>query len=229
MIVGCPSCSSARLTFAAEPFEDFGGSPQEVVVPDRGSINTSPQSSSHLATVSEDLHSPESTSAPLPGAKPMRSPGLRLGLGPRTSPIKDEGTTSPISESMPPISRSAHAQPYPGGVKRTKSLMQKFRAMVRQRSGSVESVQVAKVRPGLNAGQRSQSMTGGLARPAVSPGWAEGEYVVEEEELTEEPDDQFADAHEDVFGSARPGELGQWNGTADRRVKSEDRRYMGRR
>ncbi len=148
----------------------------------------------------------------------MRSPGLRLGLGPRTSPIKDEGTTSPISESMPPISRSAHAQPYPGGVKRTKSLMQKF-----------ESVQVAKVRPGLNAGQRSQSMTGGLASPAVSPGWAEGEYVVEEEELTEEPDDQFADAHEDVFGSARPGELGQWNGTADRRVKSEDRRYMGRR
>ncbi len=176
------------------------------------------------------MTSPESNTAPLPAGRPMRSPGLRLGLGPRTPPIKDEGSISPISESVPTTARSGNVGAYPGGVKRTKSLMQKIRTMVRQRSGSVESAQVPKVRPGLSEGQRSQSMTGSLARPNLSPGWAEGEYVVEEEQLVdEEHDDQFADASEDVFGAARPNEMGRWNGTAERRVKSEGRRYAGRR
>lgn len=157
----------------------------------------------------------------------MRSPGLRLGLGPRTPPIKDEGPVSPISEHVPPIPRAGSGPALGGGVKRNKSLMQKFRTMVRQRSGSVESAQLAKVRPGFGAGQRSQSMTGTLARPAISPGRAEGEYFVEEEQLMEEPDDRYADATEDVFG--RPSHAREWNGTAERRFKSEDRGYAARR
>ena len=108
--------------------------------------------------------------------------------------------------------------------------MQKFRTMVRQRSGSVESVQVPRVHPGLHSGQRSYSMTGSLTRPAVSPGWPEGDYLVEEEELAEDhSDDRYANAHEDVFRSPVPSEMRQWNGTAETTTKSEDRRYAARR
>ena len=217
------------LTTAAEPFEDFGGSPGDGGSVDRVSVNTSPQSNSYLASVSEEVVPPEANNAALVSARPMRSPGLRLGVGPRTPPIRDEGANSPPSE-ISQNSRSSNIPANTGGVQRTKSLMKKIRIMVRQRSGSVESGQLPKVRPSLGVGQRSQSMTVGLTRPATSPGWAENEYVVEEEHLADElPDDQFENAPEDVFGSAMPSEMGQRSGAVERRVMSEDRRYAARR
>ncbi|WRT67268.1 uncharacterized protein IL334_004235 [Kwoniella shivajii] len=90
-----------------EPYEDFGGSPND------GTVD-----------LADDFYSPESISAPLPG-KPARSPGLRFGLGPASPPIRDEGSTSPTGEFPPVANRSAG----PGGVKRTKSLMQKIKTM----------------------------------------------------------------------------------------------------
>ncbi|WVQ78361.1 hypothetical protein IAT38_000446 [Cryptococcus sp. DSM 104549] len=100
-----------------EPFEDFGGSPND------GTLD-----------ISEDIYSPESTSAPLPA----RSPGLRLGLGPRSPPIKED-STSPTSDSAPPLARGSGVVTAtnvpPGGIKRTKSLMQKIKTMVRQKPG----------------------------------------------------------------------------------------------
>lgn len=104
--------------------------------------------------------------------------------------------------------------------------------MVRTRSGSVESVHGAAVRPGIGSSQRSQSVSAGLggARPAISPGWAENHDVVEEEEVIEEESgDQYADAREDVFGSTMPSEMGQGTGTPERQYTSEDRKASGRR
>ncbi|WVQ98833.1 hypothetical protein IAU59_005964 [Kwoniella sp. CBS 9459] len=91
-----------------EPYEDFGGSPHEGMV----DINEN------------DIYSPESVSAPLPG-KPARSPGLRFGMGATSPPIREEAT-SPTQENPPQV-RSG--QMGPGGVKRTKSLMQKIKTM----------------------------------------------------------------------------------------------------
>ncbi|KAK4686390.1 hypothetical protein P7C73_g3737, partial [Tremellales sp. Uapishka_1] len=156
-------------TDTPEPFEDFGASPSEGVI--------------------------DSTSAPLPG-KPMRSPGLRLGLGPRTPPIYPDGPTSPDGESAPPVSRSGNFNG--GGVKRTKSLMQKIKSMVRQRSGSVESAPVVPVvRP--VEGRRSHSISTGLGQ-THSPTWLDRDVM--EEELVE-GEDQYQDADE-----SHPGEWG---------------------
>ena len=224
-----PFPQNISLTSAAEPFEDFGGPATDDANADRVSVNTSPQSNSHLASVSEEIASSEANNA-LPSSRPMRSPNLRLGVGPRTPPIIGEGTYSPTSENIPQNSRSGNVPANPGGVQRTKSLMKKIRIMVRQRSGSVESGQLPKVRPNLGVGQRSQSMTVGLTRPATSPGGAENEHVVDEEHLADEfPNEQFENAPEDVFGSAMPSEMGQWSGAGERRVESEDRRYASRR
>ncbi|WVQ69976.1 uncharacterized protein L199_008200 [Kwoniella botswanensis] len=90
-----------------EPFEDFGGSPNDGTV-----------------ELANDYYSPESVSAPLPG-KPARSPGMRFGMGATSPPIREEGT-SPTGEY--PINTRV-AGPGPGGVKRTKSLMQKIKTM----------------------------------------------------------------------------------------------------
>lgn len=205
--------------------------------------------------VSEDAFSPESVNSALPSARPARSPGLRLGLGQRTSSYsRDE--PSPGAES-PPIPRSGplaglappSAGAGAGGVKRTKSLMQKIKTMVRTRSGSVESANAPNpplVRPGLGPGQRSQSMTAGFGarRPSLSPGWDVGRDVVEEEEVVEEDEgagagaaaavsshgagsaerrggdeEQFEDAHEDVFDDVQAGDMGMWK-PGGRLVKS---------
>jgi len=72
-------------------------------------------------------------------------------------------------------------------------------------------------------------MTGTLARPTISPGRDEGQNVMEEEELTEEPvNGGYADANEDVFGSTA-NQMPRRNGTAERRADAEDRRYAARR
>ncbi|KAL7423996.1 hypothetical protein Q5752_001581 [Cryptotrichosporon argae] len=86
-----------------EPFEDFGASPSEENIDLEDDLVN-------------DLY-----------AKPSRSPGLRLGLGPRTPPVPEEGVGSPGSEDGPRGAPSAFARP--GGVKRTKSLMQKIKSM----------------------------------------------------------------------------------------------------
>lgn len=199
-----------------------------------------------MIVVADDVYSPDLAGVP-PSNKPLRSPGLRLGLGPRTPPIIPEGSFSPDGENPPPTSRSAglaSATAHDGnggsGVKRTKSLMQKIKSMVRPRSSSVESYQNAIVRPGLSASQRSLSMSAGLnnRRPSGnSGGWPE-ETMVEEDELEEVQgydDDplsnshaQFEDAEEDSRRppQVRPGEMGQW-GQGDgreRRAMSEGRR-----
>ncbi|OWZ70842.1 hypothetical protein AYX14_03735 [Cryptococcus neoformans] len=95
-----------------EPFEDYGGTPND------GPID-----------ITEDDYFPESISAPLPGGRTIRSPGLRLGNDPRTPSIKED-STSPTLESPPPfraVITSTNVPP--GGIKRTKSLMQKIKTM----------------------------------------------------------------------------------------------------
>ena len=69
------------------------------------------------------------------GARPARSPGLRLASVPRTPPVSNGGQyagtegVSPIDENAP----ISFAGQQTGGVKRTKSLMQKIKSMVRTR------------------------------------------------------------------------------------------------
>ena len=152
-----------------------------------------------LMKVGEDVYSPESGNMRLPanGNRPMRSPGPRM---PASTPPILEDVVSPFNESGPlPGSRAA---PPTGGVKRTKSLMQKIKTMVRTRSGSVEGQpNMPQVhagqgygqgyrKPGLAAGQRSKSMStmAGYVQPVIplgSPGWADRDVV--EEELEDEP------------------------------------------
>lgn len=69
------------------------------------------------------------------GPRPARSPGLRLASAPRTPPVSGGGQyagtegVSPIDENAP----ISFAGQQTGGVKRTKSLMQKIKSMVRTR------------------------------------------------------------------------------------------------
>ena len=139
----------------------------------------------------------------------MRSPGLWMGPA-----VADEGT-SPTGEMAGGFVRSGSVPSNAGGVKRTKSLMQKLKTMVRTRSGSVEgaSSQMASVHSGGEGlgPQRFQSMSagfGGYQRPLASPGWADRE-VVEEEEMMEEDEggDRFDDARDNVFNDG-----GGWGG-----------------
>jgi hypothetical protein len=86
----------------------------------------------------------------------------------------------------------------------------------------------------------------GARRPSLSPGWDVGRDVVEEEEVVEEDEDgaagaaaavaghgagsverrggdeeQFEDAHEDVFDDVQAGDMGMWkSGGGGRLVKS---------
>ncbi|WVO13928.1 hypothetical protein L204_101553 [Cryptococcus depauperatus] len=84
-----------------EPFEDFGGSPHD------GTLDSA-----------EDAYSPESTTAPLPGGRPIRSPTIK------------EETLSPVFENaLPRGSTATSTNAPPGGIKRTKSLMQKIKTM----------------------------------------------------------------------------------------------------
>ncbi|WVR05295.1 hypothetical protein IAU60_002309 [Kwoniella sp. DSM 27419] len=99
-------------TDTPEPFEDFGGSPHEGMVD----------------ITEDDVYSPEMTSAPLPG-KPARSPGLRFGLGPASPSIKEGEVTSPLGENSPVLRGNGANATGAGGVKRTKSLMQKIKTM----------------------------------------------------------------------------------------------------
>jgi hypothetical protein len=166
------------------------------------------------SVVTEDSYNTEVVNAP------VRSPGLRLGgIGQRGSPIK-EMSTSPISESgnypsFPPVARSGSNSQVPqqGGVKRTKSLMQKFKTMVRTRSGSVESGytnQTPVVRAGV--GQR---------QPSYGAGQGYGGEDVLQEEIDDRVgggEDQYEDAREDVFGA--PGQLGGYAGVGSGRRRT---------
>lgn len=177
-----------------------------------------------LITVTEDMYSPDFPAVPLPsGGRPARSPGVRYA---GTTPPIFEDVSSPNGEPGAPSSYRG-GQTQPGGVKRTKSLMQKIKTMVRTRSGSIEEGQHAPmplVLPGQRygtgyartnsaaaagatfaGGQRSQSMSAGLgyARPVApgSPGWGEREVVQEDDEEGEE---RFVDAREDLVPAERP-------------------------
>lgn len=147
---------------------------------------------------------------------PARSPGVRLGHGPRTPPIKEE-STSPLGENPP-----ARAG---GNVKRTKSLMQKFKTMVRTRSGSVEHVHAASVVAGGQNRSHSMNAGAGIPRPILSPGGGIEARVLEEEELA----DEVVDEGDDVFGQGRNGETYLSKGVEARRAQSDEKRLSGRR
>jgi hypothetical protein len=157
--------------------------------------------SHRLTSVIDDMYSPENGTVPLPssGGRPMRSPGVRM---PSATPPILEDVVSPYGDNGTAIGTRTSA---PAGVKRTKSLMQKFKTMVRTRSGSVEGqpgmpqMQSGYVRgqgqkrPGLGGGQRSKSMStmAGVSQPRLvpaSPGWADRDVV--EDEREEEAVDQ---------------------------------------
>jgi len=210
--------STARLMLiTAEPFEDYGASPGEGGHLDR-EFPLSRERCVFIA-VTDDMYSPDHPSVPLPGGRPARSPGVRHA---GTTPPIFEDVTSPNGESGPPSSYRG-GQANPGGVKRTKSLMQKIKTMVRTRSGSVEEGQHAPmplVHPGRHGygyprvgagavfagGQRSQSMSAGLgyARPVApsSPGWGEREVVQEDDE--DEREERFDDAPDDLVVGEKP-------------------------
>nr|ODN95135.1 hypothetical protein L204_04483 [Cryptococcus depauperatus CBS 7855] len=118
-----------------EPFEDFGGSPHD------GTLDSA-----------EDAYSPESTTAPLPGGRPIRSPTIK------------EETLSPVFENaLPRGSTATSTNAPPGGIKRTKSLMQKIKTMVRSKPGSEHAMPpFGNERLGVGNG-RSMSMNQGLA------------------------------------------------------------------
>lgn len=145
----------------------------------------------------DDYYSPEMMPIPISG-RGVRSPGFRTG----TTPPILEGTVSPNGE---PYTVRPAGSANTGGVKRTKSLMQKIKTMVRTRAGSVEgtTTPVPQIRPGLSAGQRSQSMSAGLGyhRPAVSPGWPGGQVPEEEEVMG---DERYEGPREEVRMSERP-------------------------
>nr|XP_019013699.1 uncharacterized protein I206_01770 [Kwoniella pini CBS 10737]OCF52480.1 hypothetical protein I206_01770 [Kwoniella pini CBS 10737] len=163
-------------------------------------------------------------SAPLPG-KSARSPGLRFGMGATSPPILDQGT-SPTGEYPPAITRGAG----PGGVKRTKSLMQKIKTMVRHRSESMESDSNPPFRYGYGGGegQRSMSASSGQVHkgkvPLPSPGWEDRPALVEEEELEDEiipGGGQFDDA--DVFGHDRRRVVSDGNNRENPRSSSPNK------
>ncbi|RSH80338.1 uncharacterized protein EHS24_008914 [Apiotrichum porosum] len=152
-----------------EPFEDFGFSPREDTV-DLADSNDYP-----VGSVNNNNSNNNNNRA-------ARSPGLRLGsLGaPRSPPLPEDTAVSPTGDQ--PIggfgSGGVGGRPG-GGVKRTKSLMQKIKSMVRQKSDE----NVPPVPPAL--GPRSQSMSAAsdtLGRhPPVSPGWRNAPVLEEEE------------------------------------------------
>lgn len=165
-----------------------------------------------LTAVHDDYYSPETNTIPLPGnGKSLRSPGIRFGEGGSTPPIFEDAASPPGDYGQNFPSRTGGGG-NTGGVKRTKSLMQKIKTMVRTRSGSVEGasshmphVTSGHYRPGLSAGQRSQSMTANLGytrpAPATSPGWMNRE-LTEEENMVDE-DEEYRDAREDVFAAGK--------------------------
>lgn len=121
-----------------------------------------------LYVVTEDDYFPESISAPLPGGRTIRSPGLRLGNDPRTPSIKED-TTSPTLESPPPfraVITSTNVPP--GGIKRTKSLMQKIKTMVRHKPESEHTFPSGSSgRLGIGGG-KSMSVSTGLSGIAAA-------------------------------------------------------------
>lgn len=149
---------------------------------------------------------------------PARSPGLRLGgLGARSPAIAEE-STSPLGESKAlPLTGA-------GGVKRTKSLMQKIKTMVRTRSGSVDLEQDGGYFAGMQSGEggrggRYSSGEGGQARPVLTPTWTRQEILEEAMESPIEEDYEVVEARAGDYGrraqiqdereSARPGQYRQ--------------------
>lgn len=121
-----------------------------------------------LYVVTDDTYTPESISAPLPSGRTMRSPGFRLGIDPRTPPIKED-STSPTLESPPPLRAVVTATNVPpGGIKRTKSLMQKIKTMVRHKPESEETfLSGSSGRLGMSGG-KSISVSTGLSGVAAA-------------------------------------------------------------
>lgn len=148
---------------------------------------------------------------------PKRSPGF-LGLGPRTPPIKEEGAFS-TSLEHPQAQRSYSQSAGQGGagVARKKSLMQKIKTMVRQRSQSIEGGgsggaggESGPSRPGGGGSGSTLVVSGPMAGQygLTSPGLSEG--VLEEEE-DERDTERYHDAQEDegMFGMSPEKERGR--------------------
>lgn len=121
-----------------------------------------------LYIVTDDDYFPESVSAPLPIGRSIRSPGFRLGSDPRTPSIKED-SMSPTLESPPPFRAVVTATNVPpGGIKRTKSLMQKIKTMVRHKPESEHTLSSgSNGRLGIGGG-RSMSMSTGLSGIAAA-------------------------------------------------------------
>jgi hypothetical protein len=145
---------------------------------------------------------------------PRRSPGI-FGLGPKTPPIREDSAFSPTLEQ--PQAQRAYPQAGTaaggaaaggGGVQRKKSLMQKIKTMVRQRSESIEDGGVSgqgnqRTGPSRPAVVVSGPMAGQAQYGLVGPGLSEG--VVEEDEdeyggRRVRGEETYDDAEEDVFG-----------------------------
>jgi hypothetical protein len=131
--------------------------------------------------------------APQASARPARSPGLRLSNGPRTPPITVTGSyatdgVSPIDENAPVGTGQT------GGVKRTKSLMQKIKSMVRTRDG-MDSVPQKKGARSYSTGQQPRLSPSGGRFVRDGQDALPGHLVVEQadDDIDDDPDqDPFA-------------------------------------
>lgn len=141
-----------------------------------------------LTAVGKDLNSPEFERGGL------RSPGFGFGGGPRSPPLPEDTVLGDDVFN----SRASFSRNNTGGVKRTKSLMQKIKSMVRRESedGAVP----APMSDGV--GYRSQSMSDAnpdLRRPSHAH-WRDAP-VVEEEEGEDDMDFTEAPARTQHTGS----------------------------
>lgn len=147
----------------AEPFEDFGSSPRDETIDCAYYI--------YPALTAVDEH--------MDYNRGMRSPGLRLG-GLGKSPAGPGPDDTILAPADSPLARPG------GGVKRTKSLMQKIKSMVRQKPEENPMPE--------SHGRRTMSMSepnSGRARPGMpSPGltspWGNAPVLEEEREWHEE-------------------------------------------
>jgi hypothetical protein len=140
---------------------------------------------------------------------PRRSPGI-FGLGPKTPPIREDTAFSPTLEQ--PQAQRAYPQASTGaavgagagggGVQRKKSLMQKIKTMVRQRSQSIEDGGVTGPGPSRPEIVVSGPMVGREQYGVVSPGLSEGVLEESEEENGGRAvrGERVRDEDEDLFG-----------------------------
>jgi len=156
---------------------------------------------------------------------PKRSPGV-FGLGPNTPPIREDTAFSPTLEqphaqrAYPQVGANNTMATAGGGVTRKKSLMQKIKTMVRQRSQSIEDGGLSG--SGSGGPNRGQLVVSGpMAGQLVSPGGLSDSGRVEEgdeEEYTTRgrrgsEDDEFFGGMSPDREKAGPSPAGRRGGT----------------